>query len=93
MKNLIIVLGFLSMSICSARAQVPAASTQDSSASPKVVYKKNTEINLDELALEADTRSPDNFEIVRKTQAEMGSLLRRRTHFHDRLLRDGNLMK
>lgn len=57
-------------------------------ARPKVQYPAKTELDFEGIAIEGELKNPSEFYFQRLEQEKFDSLIKRRTHFHQEMLRD-----
>lgn len=55
---------------------------------PNVIYPKKTELDFEGLAIQGELKNPSEFYFQRLEQEKFDSLIKRRTHFHQEMLRD-----
>jgi hypothetical protein len=62
-------------------------------ANARVVYPKETELNLEGAAIEGELRNPGEFYFQHRPEEKFDSLVKRRKDFHREMLRDAVLSK
>lgn len=60
----------------------------EESRSPRVIYPKESKIDLDETPLEGELRNPGDFYFQHRPEDRFDSLVKRRKNFHKEMLRD-----
>jgi len=60
---------------------------------PRVVYKKETKVSFDGLAIEGEINNPGEFYFQHKKQNKPDSLVKKRKNFQREMLRDAVLSK
>ncbi len=61
--------------------------------SPRVVYPKKSELDLEAAEIEGEVRNPGEFYFQHRREEKMDSLVKRRPNFHREMLRDAVMMR
>lgn len=69
-------------------SQQARAAEGDSVSRPRVVYPKETQLDLDGMAVEGELKNPGDLYFQYRREEKFDSLVKRRRHFHREMLRD-----
>lgn len=72
---------------------VAGAQAAPPKSTPRVVYPKKSEVDLEAAEIEGEVRNPGEFYFQHRREEKMDSLVKRRPNFHREMLRDSVMMR
>jgi len=88
----LILLLLLAVSVFCFKAEAEPRKGSDEK-SPRVIYPKKTDLDLEGTQIEGEVRNPVEFYFQHRPEEKFDSLVKRRKNFHREMLRDAVLSK